>query len=509
MNYYIKTKLLLTLSLIIIFSQNAYALTTSKIFVRQFQLVGNTVFSTTELKSLIEDYENREITTLELQEVKDNLTQYYEDHGYHNAGAVIIDQKVENDTIILEIIEGHLLNKNSIGNEQLRDYAITKRMQILPQNPWCEPIATRLRPTFQGKQIRLTESRPYLINFNFNNHNSPTYGANQGEISLIHHNLTGFNDVVNLCYGHSSGSDNYSVNYAIPVFNRDTMLAIGFGSRKDSVEEYPFSLLNIKHETENLSVSLRHLFYKTDQQYLLFFSTLQTLNSQSFLGPEISMPFSPGVDEDGKSNITVLSVGSEWFYLNSQRIIRPYLSLNFGLDAFDSTINENLPDSEFFMLSTGLNWTERLQTLNSQLFFSAEIQYSDEDLLSNAKPRLGGIETVRGYRENHFARDRIFQASFDWQIPITQLRIPTLSKVPGDGMVYLVPFIDYGWGQNVEIDTPKPKDISSIGLGLRWFPTETIQAEVFWGKRLRSVNDPAEHDLQDEGIHFELSFQIY
>ncbi len=86
MNYYIKITLLLTLSLITIFSQNAYALTTSKIFVRQFQLIGNTVFSTTELKTLIKNYENREITTLEFQEVKDNLTQYYEDHGYHNAG---------------------------------------------------------------------------------------------------------------------------------------------------------------------------------------------------------------------------------------------------------------------------------------------------------------------------------------------------------------------------------------------------------------------------------------
>ncbi|MDM8557400.1 ShlB/FhaC/HecB family hemolysin secretion/activation protein [Candidatus Parabeggiatoa sp. HSG14] len=482
-----------------------------KVFVRQFQLVGNTVFSTAELRTLIRDYEGNEITAEELHKVKNNLTQYYKDHGYLNAGAIILDQAVKNGIITLEIVEGHLLAKDAIGSQQLRDYAITRRMQILPQNPWCEPIAAKLRPTFvrtEG-QIGVEETRPYLINFNFNNHRSPERGANRGEISFIHHNLVGVNDVFNLCYGHTKGIDDYSLDYAIPIFSRDTMLSIGLGKGESSVEESPFNLLDVESETKNLSLSLRHLLYKTDQQYLMFFSRLQKVTNKTFL-LDRPFSFSPGV-RDGKSNITLLSVGSEWFYQSRQRVIRPFVSLNFGLDAFDSTINEDgSPDSEFFILFGAFNWTEYLQTLDSQLSFYTTIQYANHDLLPSAKSTLGGIETVRGYRENLFSRDRTFHASLEWQVPVTQWRIPGLSKVPEDGIIHLIPFVDYGWGENADSNiSSEPNHISSIGLGLRWFPSETIGAEVFWGKALRSVNDPDEHDLQDEGIHFELSFQIY
>jgi hemolysin activation/secretion protein len=482
-----------------------------KIFVRQFQLVGNTVFSSAELRTLIRDYEGHEITAEELQIVKNNLSQYYKDHGYLNAGAIIPDQAIKNGIIILEIVEGHSFTKDTIGSYQLRDYAITRRMQILPQNPRCEPIAAKLRPTFRrtGEQIRVEETRPYLINFNFNNHRSPELGAYRGEISFIHHNLVGVNDVFNLCYGHTKGIDDYSLDYAIPIFNRDTMLSIGLGKGESSVQEEPFSQLDVESESENLSLSLRHLFYKTDQQYLMFFSRLQGIRDKTFL---LGRPFSfSPVVRNGESNITLLSVGSEWFYLNRQRMIRPYVSLNFGLDAFNSTINEDgSPDSEFFILFGAFNWTEYLQTLDSQLSFYTAIQYANHDLLPAAKSAIGGVNTVRGYRENLFSRDRTFHASLEWRVPVTQWHIPGLSKVPEDGIIYLIPFVDYGWGGNVDLDiSSEPNHISSIGLGLRWFPSETIEAEVFWGKALRSVNDPDEHDLQDEGIHFELSFQIY
>ncbi len=245
-----------------LFSQNAHTAESEpsskidvpsfgKIFVRQFQLVGNTAFSTAELRTLIRDYEGREITAEELQMVKNTLTQYYKDHGYLNAGAILLDQAVKNGIITLEIVEGHLLIKDAFGSQQLRDYAITRRIQILPQNPRCEPIAAKLRPTFRrtGEQIRVEETRPYLINFNFNNHRPPKYGAYRGEISLIHHNLVGVNDVFNLCYGHTKGIDDYSLDYAIPIFSRDTMLSIGLGKGEFSVEESPFSQLDIESES--------------------------------------------------------------------------------------------------------------------------------------------------------------------------------------------------------------------------------------------------------------------
>ena len=56
------------------------------VYVQQFKLEGNTVFSDQELSEIIAPYENREITSEELQNLRRKLTQFYVDKGYVNSG---------------------------------------------------------------------------------------------------------------------------------------------------------------------------------------------------------------------------------------------------------------------------------------------------------------------------------------------------------------------------------------------------------------------------------------
>jgi hemolysin activation/secretion protein len=494
-------------------SQMAHALdlkaSSDKIFVQQFQLSGNMRFSTQELKALIHDYQNREITPEELQAAKNILAQHYIDHGYLNAAVTIPDQTVTNGVILLSIVEEY----HDINNRVFRHDALIKRLQTLPQNPLCEPIADRIRPSFhlveENSQIMLTETRPYLFNFNLNNHRSPNLGAYRGEISFVHHNLLGQNDVINLCYGLSEGIKDYSIDYSIPLLNSGTTLSINFAQSDASVIEYPFNQLEVESEAENISLSLRHLFYQSNQQYLMFFSELQKFSTKTFLlGRPFS--FSPGV-QNGESQITRLKMGHQWTWLNRDRLISTYSSFNFGLDALDSTINEDgSPDSQFFSVLGAFAWTEYLPTLESRLSFWTAIHYTDDSLLSSAKSAIGGADTVRGYRENYLIRDSIFLASVEWQVPITRWRIPNVSREPEDGLVYLIPFIDYGRGQNADNQNDEnDEEIFSVGLGWRWYLSETIQAELFWGHALTDIPEQQEYNLQDDGIHFELSFQLF
>ena len=60
-----------------------------RVFVRRFQLSGNTVFSDQDLAQVTAPYENRTITSEELQEVRHQLTLYYVERGYINSGALI------------------------------------------------------------------------------------------------------------------------------------------------------------------------------------------------------------------------------------------------------------------------------------------------------------------------------------------------------------------------------------------------------------------------------------
>jgi hemolysin activation/secretion protein len=59
----------------------------ARVFVRRFQLSGNTVFSDQALAQVTAPYENRTITSEELQEVRHKLTLYYVERGYINLQA--------------------------------------------------------------------------------------------------------------------------------------------------------------------------------------------------------------------------------------------------------------------------------------------------------------------------------------------------------------------------------------------------------------------------------------
>jgi hemolysin activation/secretion protein len=73
-------------------------------------------------------------------------------------------------------------------------------------------------------------------------------------------------------------------------------------------------------------------------------------------------------------------------------------------------------------------------------------------------------------------------------------------------------FVDYGKGDNLEFADPSPSEISSVGLGLRWgasfikLPFELrTDAEIYWGYKLKDVEDYDDSGPQDDGIHYQLA----
>ena len=74
--------------------------------------------------------------------------------------------------------------------------------------------------------------------------------------------------------------------------------------------------------------------------------------------------------------------------------------------------------------------------------------------------------------------------------------------------IQVVPFVDVGTGWNRKIDTPDPRTLASVGLGIRWAAVwgEKVplraQFEVFWGYKLKDV-DAEGGDLQDKGLHLQ------
>jgi hemolysin activation/secretion protein len=96
-----------------------------------------------------------------------------------------------------------------------------------------------------------------------------------------------------------------------------------------------------------------------------------------------------------------------------------------------------------------------------------------------------------------------------------EARVPLVRDKGWTEYLQAAAFLDFGEAWNKHSDTPSPRHISSIGLGLRWsgrlMKTPWLikpRFEIYWGHALTDVSSPG-GDLQDDGIHFQLVLQNF
>lgn len=496
----------------------------SKILLKRIDFEGNTIFSDEQLGELTASHTNRPLNPDELQEIKRLITGYYVKNGYINSGAVIPDQHVRDGILQINIVEGRLTQLRVTGLERLRPAYVEGRLRhakeeilnlprlqeylkLLEQNPLIAHVKAELSPGVQrGEsllQAKIEEAKPYRMSFDVNNHRSPGVGAWRAELSAAHLNLSGWGDSLGIRYGLTSGLDDYTLTYTVPLNSYNTTLELEAGRSDALIVEVPFEQLNMESETDSYSLHLRHPWRRSTAGELAFGVKLARRQSQTSLLGE-PFDFSAG-SVNGESTVSVLSLTQEWVSRNIEQVNALRSQINLGLGAMGATRHEgDIPDSRFVSWLGQYQHLRRLNLWDSQVLFRLDVQLSNDALLSLEKFSIGGNATVRGYRENQLTRDNGLIAGLEWRIPVAQWRIPGLSSDAADGVLEAATFVDFGRGWNSKGGTPAPSQISSVGLGLRWYPRKDMNVLLYWGKALRNIQITGEHDLQDEGIHFQI-----
>jgi hemolysin activation/secretion protein len=498
------------------------------VFVRKIVVKGNTVFTPQELDEVIAPYENRVLSSEDLESLRRALTLYYIDRGYINSGAVLPDQAVVDGVITLQVMEGRLSSIEIEGNRWFKDSYIKdrvelgagpplnldplqQRLQLLQQDPRITSLHADLRPGIKlGESVlnvKVEEKTPVYVWFAFNNYQSPSVGAEQGLLTLSHQNLTGHGDVLGLTYGRSKGMDPLlDIWYTVPLTAQDTTLLLRYRQNNFNVIDEIFEPLNTESRCSIYEITLRHPLYRTLNQEFALALTGNYLEDKTFL---LGEPFSfyPGV-ENGESAVTALRFLQEWIYRTQREVIAARSRFSFGVDALDATIHQSssIPDGKFISWLGQFQYARILKTWDMQLLFRTDAQVANQPLLPLEQIAVGGRYTVRGYREDLLVRDQALISSLE-------LRLPIVQNAPWAEYLQVVPFADYGYARNVELPTFWPRSIYSIGLGLRWgVPLVKSPAmlrldfEFYWGYALVDVNPP-DHNIQDDGIHFQIAVQ--
>jgi hemolysin activation/secretion protein len=150
-----------------------------RVFVRDIQVTGSTVFSAEVLAKVTAPYVQRELTAEDLEEVRLALTRLYIDNGYVTSGAIIPDQTITDGVITFHIIEGVLSSIDVEGNTWFRTgylrrrlalaadppvsiRALQERLQLLEQDDRIARVNAELRPGVQLGESVLKSASPRI-----------------------------------------------------------------------------------------------------------------------------------------------------------------------------------------------------------------------------------------------------------------------------------------------------------------------------------------------------------
>lgn len=501
-----------------------------QVFVKAIHVNGNTVFSNQEIAAVTRPYENRTVTTEDLERLRLALTLLYVNNGYITSGAVIPDQDVKDGVIQLQIIEGALAQINVEGTNWFRKGYISDRLafgagpplqmeplqtrlQFLQQDPRVEQINAELRPGDQRGEsqlnVRVKERSPWKMWLEFSNYQTPVVGAERGLMTVAHQNVTGHGDPLTVTYGGSRGVHPIiDVAYTIPINRYDTTFTASYRRNDFMVVSDQFRFLDLNSESEIIGFTLRHPLYRTLSDEVTIAITGERLHNKitsaldRFGGTPLLIP---GSSDTGVSAVSALRLIQEYVHRAPTWVFAARSRFSVGLDVLNATTNSgSLPDGRFF------SWLGQLQAVRRfdewwgmQLLGQMNLQLANDRLFPLEQMPMGGRFSVRGYRENTLIRDNGFLFS-------VESRFPLLRYASGEPLLQFAQFVDVGRAWEAKGGTPDPQTLASVGLGLRWavLPKDRARFELYWGVPLNHVTHPS-GNLQDYGIHLQAVVQAF
>ncbi|MGK7892064.1 MAG: ShlB/FhaC/HecB family hemolysin secretion/activation protein [Leptolyngbyaceae cyanobacterium] len=495
------------------------------IFVERFEVIGSTVFTPEELADATADFTGKALSFAELLQARSAINDLYIENGYVTSGAFIPEQTLENNVVIIQVLEGSLSEINVEVNGRLRERYVRRRLalagqaplnvddlleglQLLQLNPRIDTISAELaegvRPGTSILTVDVEQADTFTLNLLLNNGRSPSVGSFRRQIQATELNLTGLGDTITAGYSNTDGSDTLDFSYTLPVNPRNGTVSFSVGTTESEVIEEPFDELNIESESRFYEFTYRQPLIETPTEAFALSLTASRRESESeFLGGVIDegpIPFpSLGADEDGRTRISALRFAQEWTQQGSRQVIAARSQFSVGFDAFDSTVNDEGPDSRFFAWRGQAQWV-RLLAEDTLLLLRSDVQLADGSLVPLEQFGLGGQQTVRGYRQDELLTDNGILLSGEIRIPVARVR-------KWDALLQVTPFFDFGRGWNVDDVDPDPNTLASVGVGLRFTVSDRLTARFDWG--LPVIGDSDGGTLQEDGVYFSVDFSPF
>ncbi|MDJ1176410.1 ShlB/FhaC/HecB family hemolysin secretion/activation protein [Roseofilum capinflatum] len=479
----------------------------TQITVKRFEVIGSTVFSAEELAAITAPFTNRPLSLGELFQVSSEITQAYQDRGYINSGAFIPPQELLGEVAIVEVVEGGIESIEVMGNRLLRTAYIRDRLaiaaqkpfnvnrlleglQLLQVNPLIDSLSSELsssaQPGLSRLQVKITEADSLQGRIIADNSRSPSVGSFRRGLGFTEGNLLGWGDRFSFDYYQSDGSHSVDVSYSFPVNPRNGTLELAYGRTSSEILEDPWNALDLETASRYYEIGFRQPIVQTPREELAIGVTLERQDSETFFG------------DRGYTEVTALRLFQEWIKRNPKEVLFLRSQLSFGFDRLDETQNRDpIPDNPFFVWRLQSQWS-KLWGEDNLVLWRSDLQLATNPLLPLEAFRLGGFDSVRGYRQDGVLTDSGWFSSLELHFRVFEIS-------PWEAQLKVTPFFDYGIGWNSS--GKDSQQLSSLGIGLRW-EQDHLTAGLQWAIAL--TERPIDRGTwQDRGVSFFIFYEPF
>jgi hemolysin activation/secretion protein len=445
------------------------------ILIERFELRGNSVISTEELLSVIDEYRGRRLTLLEIYGVADILTNYYRSRGYALATVTVPAQEVTSGVVVLEVIEGRVGAINFEGNRRYRasmleryldridpgDVLVTRTLeQELAELNRLPGLSTRAVVTpgvdyGTSDVVIRSEERLLQGGLRLNNFGRRSVGEMRIEGDFIINNPFGWGDRAGVTALNSESGLLTSVraDYDAPIGIRGTRVGVYYGTYDYDVatsELGPaFRGTVLEGDGEDFGLTVTHPLWSAPERSL----TLGAGLNRSLTHQEGTLV----LPERERNDMSLLVLSAEYAHLhrnNSYSVARLEFAGNF--DGNDDGLEKNAQAGKFRLdayhfVRPAPGWLVQLRGIGV---------VSIDPLNDIEQFRLGGRRSVRGYPDAELAGDDGLMLSVEVQRSFQIGRyFPSAARLFYDGgFVHL---------KEPQFGEEEDESVQGAGIGLR------------------------------------------
>jgi hemolysin activation/secretion protein len=488
-------------------------------------VVGSTVFSSKVLAQLFTSFINKPISFAALYQAAQQVTNLYKIRGYFTSGAYIPPQRLQDGVVKIQVVEGRLEKIQIVGTRRLNPNYVRSRLQLAASKPLNQnrllkalrllqlnpliktdvsaELSAGTRPGTNVLVVHVTEATTFSTQLTLDNNYPTSVGTFARGLQINQANLLGIGDGLSAGYFNTDGSNNVNAGYTLPINPHNGTVSLNYAVSWSHIIEPPFNRLHINANYRYYDATLRQPVIQTPAQELalgLIASHREsdfTLLGSHFLGQEIS----PGSDNQGRTRISAIRFFQEWSKRNSREVLAARSQFSLGVGALNATIHTTAPDGRFFTWQGQGQWL-RIIAPDTLFVLRGAIQVASRPLVPLEQFGLGGIDTVRGYRQDFLLTDSGASASAEFRVPVL--------RISQDNIIQLTPFAELGyvWNASSRIRVGPNNTLASVGIGLRWQIGNDFSARFDWGHPLVDV-DSRNRTLQSQGLYFSVNYHLF